>query len=439
MNLLGETALQLYDLPYKFIQFGHERIIPMRPHLSPTQITQIQKQFETSNHIPEITFTSVLSRLQPNLLKQSATELLFQPGDLIIQEGDEGDALYIIRAGAVAVLKGSLKSPTVLGFRGPGEVVGEVALLDNRPRSASLAAVRITRLLRIKREIIQQLLTQDPSASASLMRTLTARLRESDNAIASIAAKGDNISSEVLHLRAEKERLLELQYMREDMSNLVVNDLRIPLGNITNAIGLLRMVLPPEIWNENLEAFEIAQRSAERLTRMAESLLEMSRLESGEITLHRTEIDLARLVDSACEQVTPLAQGPAIIMKRFAASLPAIRADRELLLRVLLNLLDNALKHTPAGGIITLYIEPHRTRVQVAVNDPGTGVPPDQRERIFERFAHTEQALPSRSGFGLGLAFCRLAVEAHGGKIWAEDGENGVGTKFIFSLPIMGK
>lgn len=411
----------------------------MRPHLSPIQISQIQKQFETSSHIPEITFTSVLSRLQPNLLKQSATELLYQSGDLIFQEGDTGDALYIIRAGIVAVLKGPLESPTVIGFRGPGEVIGEVSLLDNHPRSASLAAVRSTRLLRIKRDVFQQILANDPSASASIMRTLTARLRESDNAIVSIVTKEDNFSSEVLHLRAEKERLIELQHMREEMSNLVVHDLRIPLGNITNALGLLRMVLPSEIWEENREVLEIAQASAERLTRMSESLLEMSRLESGEMTIRWTEIDLVRLVDSACEQVTLFAQGRVTINKRLAASLPDIRGDRELLLRVLLNLLDNALKHTSVGGEITLYVEPHRTRVQVAVNDTGPGIPPDERERIFERFASADENQLNHSGFGLGLVFCRLAVEALGGKIWVEDGENGVGSKFIFSLPVTGK
>lgn len=411
----------------------------MRPHLTPAQLAQVQKQYEGSSHIPEITFTTVLSRLQPSLLKQAATELLYHPGEIIFQEGELGDALYIIRAGVVAVLKGGLNAPTVLGFRGPGEVVGEVAMIDSRPRSASLAAVRSTRLMRIKREVLQQVLAQDAAASASLMRTLTTRLRESDNALVSIAAKDEGISSEVLHLRAEKERLLELQHLREEMTNLVVHDLRIPLGNITNAIGLLRMVLPPEIWEENREVLEIAQGNAEHLTRMSESLLEMSRLESGEMTIHWRDIDLSRLVNSACEQVSLFAQKRVSIQKKLAASLPDIRGDWELLLRVLLNLLDNALKHTPEGGAVTVYVEPHRTRVQIAVNDTGPGIPPDRRERVFERFARMDDDQPVRPGFGLGLVFCRLAVEAHGGKIWVEDGEDGVGSKFVLTLPLTGK
>jgi signal transduction histidine kinase len=408
----------------------------MRPQLTPAQITQIQEKYASSNHIPEVTFTEVLSRLQPNLLTQSITELLFQPGELIYQEGEPGDALYIIRSGAIVVLKGDLNSPTILGFRETNEVIGEVALLDNQPRSTSLAAVRITRLMRIKPDTFQKWLEQEPAVSTSLINTLITHLHEVEVALALIASKDHDVSSEVLHLRAEKERLLELQHLREEMSDLVVHDLRLPLGNITNAIGILKMVLPADIQEEYREVLDIAEGNAERLTRMSESLLEMSRLESGEIAITSSTIELAKLIDSACEQVGLLVQGRASIQKRLAAALPDIRGDREMLLRVLLNLLDNALKHTPQGGVITVYAEPHRTEVQIAVNDTGPGIPPDQRERIFERFARVGSAKVGRTGFGLGLVYCRLAVIAHGGKIWVEDGENGIGSKFVFSLPI---
>jgi signal transduction histidine kinase len=411
----------------------------MRPRLTPAQLAKTQLEYENSSHVPEITFTSVLSRLKPTLLQQSATELLFQPGEIIVQEGEVGDAVFIIRSGVVAALKGDLKSPAVLGFCGPGEVVGEIALIDNRPRSASLAAIRVTRLVRVRRDTFQALILEDTSVGVSLLRTLAGRLREADADRAATILRSQNTSSEVLNLRAEKERLLELQHLREEMSNLVVHDLRVPLGNITNALGLLRMVLPTQVWSENQEVLEIARSSAERLTRLSESLLEMSRLESGEITIRWSTFGIDDLICVACEQMDLHLRGSMAIRKQIAMRIPPIRGDQDLLMRVLLNLLDNAIKYSPLDGVITISAEPHRTRLLVAVSDTGPGIPVNQRERVFERFARVEDGKKTYTGFGLGLVFCRLAVEAHGGKIWVEDGDNGVGSKVAFNLPILGK
>lgn len=411
----------------------------MRPRLTPSQLTRMQTEYENSAHVPDITFTTVLSRLKPSLLQQSATELLFQPGEVIVQEGDEGDAVYVVRAGAVVVLKGDLKSPAVLSFCGPGEVVGEIAMIDNRPRSASLAAIRITRLVRIRQDTFQYLISEDTSASVGLLHTLASRLRESDVERASAFLRGHTTSSEVLNLRAERERLLELQHLREEMSNLVVHDLRVPLGNITNALGLLRMVLPTEIWDENREILEIARSSAERLTRLSECLLEMSRLEKGEITMRWSTFAIDDLVSVACDQIDLHLRGQMSIKKQIAMRMPLVRGDQDLLIRVLLNLLDNAIKYSPPDGTITVTVEAQRNRILVSVSDTGPGIPPDRREQIFERFARLEREPSSRGGFGLGLVFCRLAVEAHGGKIWVEDSDDCVGSKFVFSLPILGK
>lgn len=411
----------------------------MRPRLTPAQLAKIQAEYDNSAHVPDITFMSVLSHLRPSLLQKSATELLFQPGEYVFLEGEEGDAVYIIRSGAAVVLKGDLKSPAVLGFCGPGEVVGEIAMIDNRPRSASLAAVRITRMVRIRRNIFLDVLSQDTSAGLSLLHTLASRQRETDVERASAILRGHSTSSEILSLRAERERLLELQHLREEMSNLVVHDLRVPLGNITNALGLLRMVLPTEIWNENHEILEIARSSAERLTRLSESLLEMSRLEKGEITMRWSTFAIEDLISAACEQMDLHLRGGMTIKKQIAMRIPPIRGDQDLLIRVMLNLLDNAIKYSPPDGTITISAESQRTRILVSVADVGPGIPPDRRESVFERFARGNQQASTRGGFGLGLVFCRLAVEAHGGKLWVEDGEEGVGSKFAFNLPVLEK
>jgi signal transduction histidine kinase len=97
---------------------------------------------------------------------------------------------------------------------------------------------------------------------------------------------------------------------------------------------------------------------------------------------------------------------------------------------------DNAIKYTPSSGLITVRAEKEGGHIVFSVNDTGPGIPPRERERIFEQFAQVEGEKLSHRGFGLGLAFCKLAIAAHGGKIWVEDGEGGVGSQFKFTLPI---
>jgi two-component system clock-associated histidine kinase SasA len=112
-----------------------------------------------------------------------------------------------------------------------------------------------------------------------------------------------------------------------------------------------------------------------------------------------------------------------------------VMADPEKLERVLLNLLDNALKFTPDGGTVTISAQQREEDVLVSLTDSGPGIPEHERQHIFERFAQLPGEKRTRRGYGLGLAYCRLAIEAHGGRIWIEAGENGKGCCFHFTLP----
>ena len=115
--------------------------------------------------------------------------------------------------------------------------------------------------------------------------------------------------------------------------------------------------------------------------------------------------------------------------------LPVV-ADREKIERVVVNLLDNALKYTPENGRIWVQAGQKAESVWVSISDTGPGVPAEDRERIFERFTQGTGEKLKRRGFGLGLAYCRLAVEGHGGRIWIQDGPNGIGSRFTFTLPL---
>jgi signal transduction histidine kinase len=379
----------------------------------------------------------VLSSLGRDALASLMQEQRYRPGDVVFGEGAPGDAMYLIWAGRVAVVKGDFQSPTILGYRGPGEVVGEMALLEDAPRWASLVALEELRLLRVGRENFRQLLDSHPAIGASLMATLSARLRESDTARDAEMRAERQLAAQVSALQTEKEHLLELQRVRQETSDLIVHDLRNPLGTIGNVIQMLEMMLPAEVLEANQELLAIAISSCSRMQGLVDSLLDVARLEAGEAQLHMAPLDLAGLLQEAFDrQALTWKEGRIRGRCQLPANLPPVIGDAERLDRVMANLIDNAINYTPAGGQVTVAAEAGDDQVVVSVADTGMGIPPEERERIFERFAQLPGEKGKRRGFGLGLAFCRLAVEAHGGHIWVEPGEGGVGSRFVFTLPL---
>jgi two-component system clock-associated histidine kinase SasA len=177
--------------------------------------------------------------------------------------------------------------------------------------------------------------------------------------------------------------------------------------------------------------------SANSLLSLVESILDVNKLAMGELPLVVEPLDLGRVARSAVQTLSQNAHDADITLTLDAPlELPTIKADREKIERVLINLLDNALRYTPQGGAIRLTLTAKPQFIQVAVSDTGPGIPPDQRERIFERFVqvNTSQRKRGSKGSGMGLTFCKLAVEAHGGQIWVEESPEG-GAAFHFTLP----
>jgi signal transduction histidine kinase len=241
---------------------------------------------------------------------------------------------------------------------------------------------------------------------------------------------------QLTELETEKQRLLELQRLRQENSDLIIHDLRNPIGSISLAVDMLEMVLPEDIRRENRELLDVAHASADRLMRLVESLLEVSRMEAGEVQFHFAPLHLAELVTGVTGRMLVPAARDVKIEPRLPPNLPQVPADRDKLERVLQNLVDNALKYTPDHGSVVVAVELQAAQVTLSVTDAGPGIPEDQRKRIFERFAQVAGGARGRRGFGLGLAYCRLAVEAHGGRIWADPGPGGVGSRFAFTLPL---
>ncbi len=381
-----------------------------------------------------------LLRLMPGTarqaLMQSMTEQTYARGDVVFHEGAPGDVAYLVWAGKALVIKGDLDSPTILGYRGPGNILGEMALLENQPRSASLIALTDLRLLQIHKDDLIRLLSDIPTLSVEIMATMSARLRAADTIRDATTQAGYRLRKQVSALKTREQELLDLQRIRQETVDLIVHDLRNPLNIIINVLELLDVTLPPEVREDNQQLIEVGRASYNRMKRLVDTLLDTSRLESDEAILNLRATDVAQLIQIA---VTSMALSSVQKDVHFQidcqAGLPTVLLDAERIERVVCNLLDNAVKYTPRGAI-TIAAALEGEHIKVSVNDTGPGIPPAERERIFVRFTQVEGEESRRRGFGLGLRFCYLAVRAHDGDIWVETGDGGIGSKFVFTLSV---
>jgi signal transduction histidine kinase len=401
-----------------------------------TQLDQLLAAY-TSDADSSAVIDSGIIRLLPPGLRQMTTPVAFEVGEVIFYEGAAGDAMYLIRSGGVAVIRGTFESPLILGYRDAGEFIGEMALIDDLPRSATVVALSEVRLLKITREDFQQLLDESSLLDHNLLRKLSTRLRAADDERTASAAAQQRLVEHVTQLEHEKQHLLEVQRLQQETIDLIVHDLRNPLHVIVNALGVLNMSVPDEVLRANAELFNLATHNTDRMIRLIDSMLDVSRLEAGQAYLETAPTDLASLVQTVTQRVGHLMTKHQLTLIVDVPDLPEVMIDADMIDRVLANLLDNAIKFTPNHGQITVQAaqQADADAILVRVVDTGRGIPPDRRQRFFDRFAQASGDEARTRGFGLGLTFCRLAIEAHGGQIWVEDGEKGVGSQFVFTLP----
>jgi PAS domain S-box-containing protein len=227
----------------------------------------------------------------------------------------------------------------------------------------------------------------------------------------------------------------ELNQVREDLVHTMVHDLRNPLTNIFGSLEFLGDEVGPTLSADYQQVLEIARTNAMHMVDMVAAILELNRLESGQMPLDQKPIYLPTLIGNVIRTQSPLAKNKNIVLNFEAAKdLPLAWADSNLFERVLQNLLDNAIRFTPPGGRITVRANlesPKSDWLIISVSDSGPGIPEEVRERIFQKFT---TARHQESGTGLGLAFCKMVVEAHGGRIWTENNPH-QGATFHFTLP----
>ena len=229
----------------------------------------------------------------------------------------------------------------------------------------------------------------------------------------------------------------ELDALRNDMTDMIYHDLRSPLGNIVSSLEMMNTLMPEE---QTLTLMmTIARNSTARIQRMVNSLLDINRLEAGHQIVDQNSVDPVALVRESIRDVEPAANGrQQKIENKVTSVLPLIWVDVDMAHRVFINLMENAIKFTPVEGRIEIGAMTDGTFVKFWVRDNGPGIPPADRERVFEKFTRLRGNKERSRGLGVGLAFCRLAVHGHGGEIWVES-ELGKGTTFFLTLPVAQK
>jgi two-component system sensor histidine kinase KdpD len=227
-------------------------------------------------------------------------------------------------------------------------------------------------------------------------------------------------------VRVETERL------RNSLLSSVSHDLRTPLAAITGAVSTILETGGRLDAATQRELLESVHEESERLNRLVQNLLEMTRLQSGAVTLKRELHPPEEVIGAALSRMTSRLAGRRVTT-RVPPDLPLVPMDDVLVEQVLLNLLDNAVKYTPAGSPVEIIATGGDRNVTIEIADRGPGLPPGEEDKVFEKFHRAEPT--TARGAGLGLAICRGIVQAHGGRIWAQNLPGG-GVAFLFTLPL---
>lgn len=276
------------------------------------------------------------------------------------------------------------------------------------------------------------------AAAANEELTLNATARASDGQTLSIRllARGVRLDTAdyLVWVAQDMSAQAEQETMRRDLSAMIYHDLRGPLHNIN--LGLTRVDrLLTDRSPAVSQLLELALGSTRQLTRMVNSLLDLEQLETGHAELNLQLVASADLITQAVEATRLLSEDTGHELQcDVAPHLPLLNVDADMMVRVFINLIENAIKYTPSGGTVQLEAAQNNGQVWIAVSDNGPGISPEVRQQVFDKYVRV-RGDRSHSGIGLGLAFCRLAVQAHGGQIWVEDNAP-QGARFIVTLPL---
>jgi two-component system, NtrC family, sensor histidine kinase GlrK len=232
------------------------------------------------------------------------------------------------------------------------------------------------------------------------------------------------------------DRLKDLDNMKSEFFATMSHELRTPLTSIKEGIGLLLEGVGGTVTDKQRRLLRILAEESDRLIRLVNSLLDLSKMEAGMMTYNLEPASLVSVSQRAVTEIGPLAEAKRIkIEAKVAKQMPLVKMDPDRILQALRNLVGNAVKFTPDGGRVTLSAEQKNGNVQVTVTDTGPGIAPDDLPMIFDKYRQgNSKSSYMLRGTGLGLSIVRHIITSHGGHVWVES-EAGQGSSFIFVLP----
>lgn len=280
----------------------------------------------------------------------------------------------------------------------------------------------------------------EPPSMSIILRDITERKRREQeirrlntNLNEQVAARTRELDEKVEELAQANVELQRLDQMRSEFVSLVSHQIRAPLTNMSGSVQLMQTscgAINPTC----TRMFTILEQQTERLDRLVQDVLNASRLENRDLSLQLEPMSILPVVGQVVEQVRA-GNNERIIQEPIKPGLPMVFADRDRVSEVLINLLDNANKYSPADSKIEIDVSADQVGVMVSIRDSGPGLPPDDKDRLFDKFYRTDGSdSQSAYGYGLGLYVCRRLIEAQGGQIWAENHPDG-GAVFSFTLP----
>jgi signal transduction histidine kinase len=244
-------------------------------------------------------------------------------------------------------------------------------------------------------------------------------------------------------IEAQRDALLQAQRQKDELNALIVHDLKNPLSSIlSNAQYALRQA--QALTDDERDSLEDIERAGQAMSRLVMNLLDVSRSDDGALVPHVTEFDVPALLGEVCKEMGHRIEDKQQRLSLVVAAAGRLRGDRDLVRRVVENLIDNAYKYGPRQGAIGVELVPAtmddgaEPAIEIRVRDEGEGIPEAYRQMVFEKYGRAGGGLrghEARSSHGLGLVFCRRAVGVHGGAIWIEDPAAG-GSCFCVRLPV---
>ena len=297
--------------------------------------------------------------------------------------------------------------------------------------AATIAVVCLVAIL-----LMSLLLTKSITGPIALLKNQTQEIAGGNFDVSVAVRSPPEIGELAEALESMGQKLRELDRLKADFFAAMSHELRTPLTSIKEGTGLLLEGVGGPTTEKQRKLLAILVEESNRLIILVNSLLDLSKMEAGMMSYEFATAPIDPLLKRAVAEMAPLVEAKQIKLESAVdAPLPPVRIDTERILQVLRNLLGNAIKFTPRGGLVRISVRPAGGKLEIAVKDSGPGIPEESLISIFEKFNQgSRRDDHARSGTGLGLAIAKNIISSHGGKIWAES-QLGHGSTFTFVLP----